>query len=75
MDTFVTTATQGVLVYTIDASVGTGKGPLRVQGLSLSVANYFADAPLKPGHSITVDGWTISVTGSGSTGDSVRASR
>jgi len=75
MDSFVTTATQGVLVYTIDASVGTGKGPLRVQGLSLSVANYFADAPLKPGQSITVDGWTISVTGSGSAGDSVRATR
>jgi len=75
MDSFVTTATQGVLVYTIDASVGTGKGPLRVQGLSLSVANYFADAPLKPGQSITVDGWTISVTSSGSTGDSVRATR
>jgi hypothetical protein len=46
-----------------------------VQGLSLSVANYFADAPLKPGQSITVDGWTISVTGSGSAGDSVRATR
>lgn len=75
MDAFVTTGTQGALVYTIDANVGTGKGALRVQGLSLSISDYYANAPLKPGQSITVDGWTITVTGSSGTGDAIRATR
>lgn len=75
MDAFVTTTTQGVLVYTIDSNVGSGNGALRVQGLSLSVSDYYANAPLKPGQSITVDGWTITVTESGTAGDAIRATR
>lgn len=75
MDAFVTNSTQGVLVYTIDASIGTGKGPIRVQGLSLSRSDYLATAPLKPGQSLTIDGWTIAVASSQASGDSVRATR
>jgi M6 family metalloprotease-like protein len=75
MEGFVTAATQGVLVYTIDASVGTGLGPLRVQGLNLSRSDYYANAPLKPGQSLLVDGWTITVTTTSNDGDTVRASR
>ena len=75
MDAFVTTATQGVLVYTIDASGVTGQGPLRVQGLSLTRNDYFATAPLKPSQTIVVDGWTITVASSGADGDVVRATR
>jgi len=75
MDEFVSAATQGVLVYTIDADLPTGKGPLRVQGISLSRADYLATAPLKPGQSITVDGWTITVNSSDSSGDTIRATR
>lgn len=75
MDAFVTSTTQGVLVYTIDANLETGKGPLRVQGLSLSRSDYLATAPLKPGQSLTVDGWTITVTATNTSGDTVSATR
>jgi M6 family metalloprotease-like protein len=75
MDEFVSAATQGVLVYTIDADLPTGKGPIRVQGISLSRSDYLATAPLKPGQSITVDGWTITVVSSDSSGDTIRATR
>lgn len=75
MDEFVSAATQGVLVYTIDADLLTGKGPIRVQGLSLSRSDYLATAPLKPGQSLTVDGWTITVSSSNSSGDTIRATR
>lgn len=75
LDTFVTTNNQGVLIYTIDASGATGEGALRVQGNGISAANYLADAPLKPGQSLTVDGWTISVSSSTNGGDTVRARR
>jgi hypothetical protein len=74
-DTFVTTNNQGVLVYTIDPSGATGAGALRVQGNAISAANYLANAPLKPGQSLVVDGWTISVSSSTNGGDTVRAQR
>jgi M6 family metalloprotease-like protein len=75
MDEFVSVADQGVLVYTIDPSGTTGGGPLRVQGLSLDRNTYLATAPLRVGQSLTVDGWTITVTASGDAGDAVRVSR
>jgi M6 family metalloprotease-like protein len=75
MDEFVSESNQGVLVYTIDPSGTTGGGPLRVQGLSLDRNTYLATAPLRVGQSLTVDGWTITVTASGATGDAVRVSR
>jgi hypothetical protein len=43
--------------------------------LSLSISDYYANAPLKPGQSISVDGWTITVTGSSGAGDAIRATR
>jgi hypothetical protein len=75
MDEFVSAVNQGVLVYTIDPSGTTGAGPLRVQGPSLDRNPYLATAPLRVGQSLTVDGWTITVTASGDAGDAVRVSR
>ena len=70
---FVSAATQGALVYTIDALVTTGNGPLRIQGNSLFSAGYLADAALKKGQSLTVDGWQISVVETDSFGDLIKA--
>lgn len=70
---FVSAATQGALVYTIDALVTTGNGPLRIQGNSLFPAGYLADAALKKGQSLTVDGWQISVVETDSFGDLIKA--
>ena len=53
--------TGGILVYSVDERIATGKGPIKVQG------DYSADWPdssvlLQPGEKITVTGYEISVT-------------
>lgn len=74
-DHFVTAATQGALVYTIDANLITGAGPLRVIGRSADYSAYLADAPRRVGEQVVVDGWTITVLSSSAAGDTVRAVR
>lgn len=54
-------STGGILVYSVDERIATGKGPIKVQG------DYSADWPdssvlLQPGEKITVTGYEISVT-------------
>lgn len=75
MDEFVSATNQGVLVYNIDASRATGRGPIRVEGLDLSRNTYLSGAPLRLGQTLTVDGWTITVVASGAAGDSVQVTR
>lgn len=53
--------TQGVLVYTVDSRIGSGRGPIRVQQLPTATAPEFRDAPLQPGQQITVDRVTFMV--------------
>ena len=53
--------TGGILVYSVDGRIATGKGPIKVQG------DYSGDWPdssvlLQPGEKITVAGYEISVT-------------
>ena len=53
--------TGGILVYSVDERIATGKGPIKVQG------DYSGDWPdssvlLQPGEKITVAGYEISVT-------------
>ena len=53
--------TGGILVYSVDVRIASGKGPIRVQG------DYSGDWPdssvlLQPGEKITVAGYEISVT-------------
>ena len=53
--------TGGILVYSVDVRIASGKGPIRVQG------DYSGDWPdssvlLQPGEKITVTGYEISVT-------------
>ena len=54
-------STGGILVYSVDERIATGKGPIKVQG------DYSGDWPdssvlLQPGKKITVAGYEISVT-------------
>ena len=54
-------STGGILVYSVDERIATGKGPIKVQG------DYSGDWPdssvlLQPGEKITVAGYEISVT-------------
>ena len=52
---------EGVLVYTVDASLGAGELPLKVVGDSGD--GTVADFPLlEDGHSVTIRGYTVSVT-------------
>ena len=53
--------TGGILVYSVDERIGTGKGPIKVQG---DYSGDWADSSvlLQPGEKITVTGYEISVT-------------
>ncbi|SFC56561.1 DUF4214 domain-containing protein [Massilia yuzhufengensis] len=66
---------EGVLVYTVDMTVGTLKGGYRTVRRSGSVDPNFEDAALRAGDSVTVEGVTVTVTASGKDGDTVKLSR
>lgn len=66
---------EGVLVYTVDMTLGTLKGGYRTVRRPGSVDPGFEDAALRSGESVTVDGVTVTVTASGKDGDTVRVSR
>jgi|GEM_PF-1534496 len=55
----------GALVYTVDSSVPTGEGPIRVAGGTGAGcgSGELSDAPLGVGESISVDGVTVKVLG------------
>ena len=64
---------QGVLVYTVDTSVGSGYGPIRVQNAQPNDPRLRL-SPLASGESLTVGNVKISVTASDSAGDTVNVS-
>ena len=64
---------QGVLVYTIDTSVGSGYGPIQVQNVQPNDPRLRL-SPLASGESLTVGNVKISVTASDSAGDTVNVS-
>lgn len=66
---------EGVLVYTVDMTLGTLKGGYRTVRRPGSVDPAFEDAALRSGESVTVDGVTVTVTASGKDGDTVKISR
>lgn len=65
---------EGVLVYTVDMTLGTLAGGYRAQRRPGSVDPNFEDAALHVGDTITVDGVTVSVTASNLDGDTVKVS-
>ncbi len=61
---------EGVLIYKVDTSFGSGRGPMRVIGKPNGDI-WHRDAALKVGESRVVDGYTISFIESGTWGDVV----
>lgn len=66
---------EGVLVYTVDMTLGTLKGGYRTVRRPGSTDANFEDAALRSGESVTVEGVTVTVTASSKDGDMVRISR
>ncbi|MGH8854294.1 MAG: DUF4214 domain-containing protein [Telluria sp.] len=66
---------EGVLVYTVDMTLGTLKGGYRTVRRQGSVDPNFEDAALRTGESVTVEGVTVTVTASSKDGDTVKLSR
>ncbi|NNG23735.1 hypothetical protein [Telluria aromaticivorans] len=65
---------EGVLVYTVDMTIGTLKGGYRTVRRPGSIDPAFEDAALRVGESVTVDGVTVTVTASSKDGDTVKVS-
>lgn len=74
-DSNIGSASEGVLIYTVDTSISSGFGPMRVVGRPGSTDIWFRDAPLKLNESRTVDGYTIEVVKSDEFGDVVKVSK
>ena len=62
---------EGVLVYTVDMTVGQLKGGYRTQRRNGSTLANFEDAALRTGDSITVEGFNVSVTAIDASGDTI----
>ena len=62
----------GVLVYTVDTSLATGAGPIRVQ---VPAGRTLAAAPLAPGEQLTVGSVTIRVDAATATGHRITVTR
>lgn len=65
---------EGVLVYTVDMTIGQLAGGYRTQRRVGSTSPTFEDAALHAGDAITVDGVTVTVTATGADGDTVKVS-
>ena len=67
---------EGVLVYTVDMTKGQLGGGYEIQKrIGSTDKNYYSDAALRTGDSITVDGVKITVTTLDKSGDSVKISK
>jgi hypothetical protein len=65
----------GVLVYTVDMTLGQLKGGYRIVKRTGSTDSAFRDAALKAGDSVTISGLTIKVELISAAGDTVVISR
>ena len=54
---------EGILVYVVDTSIASGKGPMRIVRKAGSSDNLFRDSSLKNGESLTHLGYSIKVVG------------
>jgi hypothetical protein len=63
---------EGVLVYTVDMTIGQSKGPYRTQRRVGSTDRNFEDAALRAGDTLTIDGVEVSVFSLSADGDTIR---
>jgi M6 family metalloprotease-like protein len=68
-------AKSGALVYTVDSSVQSGYGPVRVYPSSVTSDPRYLQAPRALGESVTVEGITVRVTSASNSGDTVLIAR
>ena len=66
---------EGVLVYRVNTSIASGKGPMRIQRKEGSTDVLFKDSTLKLGDSMQLDGFRITVVESGDFGDVVKVEK
>lgn len=64
----------GALVYTVDSSIQSGRGPVKVFPAGGASDSWFAQSPRAAGESVTVEGVKVEVVSSTSSGDTVRVS-
>lgn len=65
----------GALVYVVDSSIQSGRGPVQVYPSDLKNDPRFLQAPRAVGESIVVEGYTIKVTQADASGDTVEISK
>lgn len=65
----------GALVYTVDAAIPTGNGPLKVLGEDKVYPPFKQFVPLSPGESLTAEGYKISVLKSKEDGELIRVEK
>jgi nucleotide-binding universal stress UspA family protein len=68
-------AKSGALVYLVDSSLQSGKGPVQVYPSDLKNDPRYLLAPRAAGESVVVEGITIKVTQSDSSGDTVEITK
>jgi M6 family metalloprotease-like protein len=71
----IVTGHEGVLVYTVDMTIGTLGGGYRTQRRPGSTDPNFEDAALHVGDTITVEGVTVMVTATSADGDTVKVTK
>lgn len=64
-------AKTGALVYVVDSKKSSGMGPVQVYPIDLKNDPKYLNAPLAPGQSVTVEGYTIKVDSADTNGDLV----
>lgn len=65
---------EGALVYSVDSSIQSGKGPIKVFPTGSEADPWFAQSPRSAGESVIVEGIKVEVLSSNSEGDTVKVS-
>lgn len=65
----------GALVYLVDSSIQSGKGPVKIFPVDLATDPKFLKSPRALGESVSVEGWTVKVTSADASGDTVVITR
>jgi hypothetical protein len=65
----------GALVYLVDSSIQSGKGPVKIFPVDLATDPKFLKSPRALGESVSVEGWTVKVTSADVSGDTVVITR
>jgi hypothetical protein len=68
-------AKSGALVYLVDSSLQSGRGPVQVYPSDLKSDPRYLQAPRALGESVVVEGFTIKVTQSDASGDTVEITK